>query len=297
MTTLRYWFAGLLFESDLPIPEWSAFGTDDGRDDPDARIVLDREGAADVENEALSSVSPGAYRFSVAGVARFLIADGNRIVVAPANGADHGEVRAFLLGSALATLCIQRDVHLLHASVVRTDRTIALCGPRGAGKSTVAAALIHRGATFICDDLGRFDIVDGRAAVHPSAPRLKLHQEALEALAWPVEALGRVHLRSTKLHVPQVPADGRTPVALDDVFLLEWGDGPVGVTSLKGVASLHAMVAAATYHPPLLESMGRIGEHWGRFAALAANVRVHRVVRPRRWSALDAVAAAIEATA
>ena len=171
MSTWCYWFAGLLFESAVPVPEWDAFATGDAGREPDVRILLDHEaaGAADVD-DAKPFVSPGEYRFSVPGVGRFRILDGSRILVAPATGADDREVRLFLLGSALAALGIQRDVLLLHASVVRlADRTIALCGPTGSGKSTIAAALIARGAAFVCDDLGRFDVVDRprrRVSVH-----------------------------------------------------------------------------------------------------------------------------------
>jgi hypothetical protein len=298
VTRWRYWFAGLLFESAVQIPEWDAFDTREADRDPDVRIVLDEETAADAAGDDAPVVTPDEYRFVVRGVARFQILGGRRISVAPAAGADVREVRLFLLGSALAALCMQREVLLLHASVVRLgSRTIALCGPAGSGKSTTAAALIERGGAFVCDDLGRFDAVDGRAVVFPSTPRLKLHPEALAALPWPSGGFERVHSRATKFHVSQVHGDPRSPVPLDAIYLLEWADGAVGVTTLTGVSSLRAVVASGTYRPDLLGPMGQLTGHWQRCAALAACLSVHRLARPRQWTALDAAVTALETIA
>lgn len=297
MSTWRYWFGGLLFESALHVPEWDAFASDEAGREPDVRILLDDDAAADAD-DAPPVASPDEYRFSVRGVGRFRIVSGARIIVAPAEGADEREVRLFLLGSALAALGIQRDVLLLHASVVRlADRTIALCGPTGSGKSTIAAALIDRGAAFVCDDLGRFDVIDGRAVVFPSTPRLKLHPESLDALPWSAQDFDRVHARARKFHVPQVHGDSRSPVPLDAIYLLAWADGAVGVTTLTGIASLRALVDAATYRSALLDPMGKVGAHWERCAAVAARTSIHRLARPRQWSALPAVVAALEGNA
>jgi hypothetical protein len=294
MMRRRYWFAGLLFESALQISEWDAFDAGEAGGEPDVRIALGEEVGAGDEPPIITR---DEYRFFVRGVARFQILHGRRILVSPAAGADDREVRVFLLGSALAALCAQRGLLLLHASVVRlVDRTIALCGPAGAGKSTTAAALIERGGSFVCDDLARCDLIDGQAVVFPSTPRLKLHPEALAALPWPSRGLERVHSRATKFHVSQGHADPRAPVALDSICLLEWGDA-VAVTALTGVSSLKAVVAAGTYRPDLLVPMGQVGEHWQRCAALTACVSVHRLTRPREWSALDAAVIAIEAIA
>lgn len=287
MTTWRYRFAGLLFESALHLPEWDAFSSSEVDQDPDVRIILDGEAQAGPAADDGRLVRPDEYAFFVRNVGRYQVLDGRRIVVAREPDARSGELRLFLLGSALAAVCCQRGLLLLHASVVRlAARTVALCGPVGSGKSALAAALIGYGASFVCDDLGRFDASDGSATVYPSTPRIKLRPETLASLAWPSDGLERVHARATKFYVPQVHCDPWSPIPLHAIFVLEWSDGPVRATALTGVSALRALVAAATYRPGFLEPMGQLAAHWQRCAALAAGAKVYRLTRPRVWSAM-----------
>jgi hypothetical protein len=280
----RYRFAGLNVESAIHLPEWESFVRADTGVTPDVRITLDDDDAS------------GDVDVSVPDVARFRIAGGERIVVTPATGSSPAEVRLYLLGSALAAVCQQRGVLLLHASVTSlSGKAVALCGPAKSGKSTLAAALVDRGATFVCDDLGRFDAHDGRVWVHPSTPRMKLSPEALDTLGWPIDRFTRVHPKTTKLHVPQHHADPWTPVPLHAICVLEWADGPARAARLTGAAGLAALVAAATYRPGLLESNAQLAVHWQQCAALAAGVPIYRVTRAQSWSAIDGAVAAIAA--
>jgi hypothetical protein len=283
LTARHYRFAGLRFASALPLPEWDDFTCGDADGPIDARITIGDRDAA----------QPGEYRFAVDGVAQYRIAGGDRIDVSIAPGAADGEVRLFLLGTALAALCVQRGVLLLHASVVRAGgRTIALCGPQQSGKSTLAAALVGRGAAFVCDDLARFGRDGCDSVVYPSTPRMKLSPQALASLDWPAERFPRVHPRAVKFHVPQVHGDPWSPVPLHAICLLEWADGAAATARLRGTAALTAFVNAATYRPRLLEPMGRLAAHWQQYAAIAAATPVYRLTRARRW---DAAAGAIDA--
>lgn len=293
MTRRRYRFAGLLFESTLDLPEWKAFACrKDGA--PDVRIVVGDEAHVPPRQAQPQFGESEDYRLSVPAVGTFRIVSGERIVVLPASGVDPGELRVFLLGSALAALCCQRGLLLLHASVVRVaTRTVALCGPAGSGKSTLAAALVDEGASFVCDDLARFDVREGRPVVYPSTPRLKLSPAAVDTLGWPAHRLTRVHGRATKFQVPQAHRDPWSPVPLDAICLLEWTDGPVTVRPLRGLRALRGLITAATYRPRLLERMDREAAHWQQCAALAAGTRIYELRRPRTWGAMRGVIDAI----
>jgi hypothetical protein len=295
MTVWRYRFAGLLFESALHLPEWAAFGSGEAAMDPDVVIALDNAPRVPGTDEP-PVVRPDEYSFFMRDAGRYRVLDGRRIVVTPVMGAGGRELRLFLLGSALGALCYQRGLLLLHASVVRLGaRAIALCGSAGSGKSSLAAALIERGAAFVCDDLGRFDTASGRAIVYPSTPRLKLWREALDALPRRHDALERDHFRAEKFHLPQTLRNPWSPVPLDAIYLLEWNDGSANATVLSGVPALRSLVTSATYRPDLLEAMGQIATHWQRCAAIAAGTSVYRLARPRAWHAMGAAIDAIEA--
>ncbi len=286
MTAWRYRFAGLLFESALHLPEWEAFAITEASPIPDARIVVERDaGAAPAESE---------YCFSVPDVGEYRILNGERIAIFPAPDVPDARLRVFLMGSALAALAVQRGLLFLHGSAVRlAGRTIALCGPAGSGKSSLAAALLARGASFVCDDLGRFDVDAGRAVVYPSTPRLKLSPETLAALDWRPDGCARVFPGARKFHVPQTLDDAWSPVPLDAICVLDWDGNPVCVTRLSGREALQALVAAATYRPGMLDAHGRLGHHWAQCVELTAAVPVYRLTRARTWDAIDDVIAAI----
>src|SRR5262245_4187680 len=176
--------------------------------------------------------------FSIPEVGRYKVIEGREIVVMPAPGVGARELRLYLLGPAWVLLCYQLDLLLLHASAVQSgDSAVAFCGPSGAGKSTMATTLACRGYPLISDDLSRVDIGAGQVPlIWPTAARLKLWRDALDALGWPVDGLERDHYRMDKFHVPW-PRDGMSqPVPLRAVYVLEWGEP--NLIHLTGTAAL-----------------------------------------------------------
>ena len=80
-------------------------------------------------------------------VARFLLRDGREITFEAEPGADAGDIPLYLLGTAYGILLHQRRQIVLHGSAVRVgDKAVLFCGPSGAEKSTMAAALVQRAA-------------------------------------------------------------------------------------------------------------------------------------------------------
>ena len=212
MTTWRYRFAGVLFESVIQLPEWDAFAAADAKGAPDARILLegDRDAAA----------ADGEYSISIPSVGRYRIHGGERIVFAPTAEASAGEVRLFLLGSALAALCTQRGLLLLHASVVRlAGRTVALCGPR----DRASPLSPQRSSTAVRRWFRRPGPIRNIWRTRhrlSSIPRMKLSPEALQALRWPADRFARVHPRDQVSRAAGAD-DPWSPVPLHAICVLE----------------------------------------------------------------------------
>jgi len=90
----------------------------------------------------------------VKAVGRFLLEGGRTIRLQREPGATDAEVEAFLVGPVAGVLLHQRGVLPLHASCVETGcGAIALTGNAGRGKSTIAAAMVKRGAVLMSDDI------------------------------------------------------------------------------------------------------------------------------------------------
>jgi hypothetical protein len=140
-----------------------------------------------LEGEALNAYTqakPGELLFSIPGVARFRVHDGDTIEYQEENGADPGLVSLYLHGTARGALIHQRGELPLHAATLvppGKETGLAICGPSGAGKSTLAIELVRRGWLLVADDTTRVTCEDGKLLAWPSRDTIKLWKDACEA--------------------------------------------------------------------------------------------------------------------
>ncbi len=140
---------------------------------------------------------------------RFMVRDGRQVVVDEATAANLGDVEALLLGAVAGVLLHQRGDLVLHASgVVIGGRAVALAGPSGRGKSTLAAALAALGYAPLCDDLFRVRLADDGVWAIPGSSRLRLWPQAAVLLSHAPETLatGRPGHPKRLLVLPPAPA-------------------------------------------------------------------------------------------
>ncbi len=252
-----YEYAGLRVASEMLLPEWAPFERAAPNGTPDVAICLSQNRDHEVSTGAERVVTATECRFAVPGVGSFRVHDGNRIIVAPAQGAEQRQLRPWLIGSAWGSLCYQRGLFLIHASAVMVgNEAVLFCAPAKGGKSTMAAELTRRGYPLLSDDLCHLDIPpEGVPMVYPSVPRLKLWSDAVGQLGWNRERLEPDQSRAGKFHLVEI-ANTRTQTApVRGIYLLEWGE--FRTSRLSGLAALRRFLAASTYRPELLASAGR----------------------------------------
>jgi hypothetical protein len=112
----------------------------------------------------------------------FYISPGERRVdIYPEADADQRVIGLLLAGQIAVFVLHQRGVPTLHASAVVTKHgAAAFLGPRGQGKSTMAASFLRRGATLLTDDVLPLSCRDGSVYGSPGLPLMKLWPEAAE---------------------------------------------------------------------------------------------------------------------
>lgn len=124
------------------------------------------------------------YRLLYADGTEFRVdAAGTRVACTWAPALTLADAATYLLGSLFGFVLRLRGIPSLHASAVALgDRSVAICGPAGAGKSTTAAAFASRGRPVLADDIVPLvDTADG-VFVHAAYPHLRLWPDVLPAL-------------------------------------------------------------------------------------------------------------------
>lgn len=210
----------------LPLPDLIPWTGDDRAPDlvVDLGPVPERLPDLTVDRPLLQIAGDGTCRFAMPGVAAYLIDPaGTRVTIDPALPLDASDIRVFLLGTVFAVLCYRRGLLPLHASCVRIgNAAVALAGPSGIGKSTLAAAFVRRGHALLADDV---TVVDAAAAsgawVRPAFPRLKLWRDAVERMGVPVDNLEPVRLGLAKFNLSFVDHFHAEPLPLRAVVHLQ----------------------------------------------------------------------------
>jgi hypothetical protein len=128
-----------------------------------------------------------ALLFDAAGVALYYAPSPEQLFIEPYHGANAQDVSELLIATALPMLIWMRGGILLHAAGIvpaGLDKAIAIAGPSGVGKSTLAAGLIVAGGRLVGDDSlwltlhGDAPIVSGLSATlfrsnGPNIPRIE----------------------------------------------------------------------------------------------------------------------------
>lgn len=131
--------------------------------------------------------------------------------------------------------------HCLHASAVGLEAgVVAFTAAAGGGKTTLAAELVARGATFFCDDVLALEPGDGRVLAHPGPPFASL-DAGLAPLA---QRIGRARGRIGEELWVKVERRASAPAPLAAVVLLERraggpaepAIGPADFFALRGAA-------------------------------------------------------------
>lgn len=226
----------------------------------------------------------GQFQLEVARVARYRVSGGNEILVQPLPGADPGDVRLFLLGSALGALLHQRGLLALHAGAVEVHgRAVAFAGRSGAGKSTLVAHLRQRGYRMLGDDLLAVNVdAQGQPWAQPGFARVKLWADALQHLPHCPEGLARSNSRLDKylLATQEDFRDRPLPLARLYILVENWAGDDIHLESVSGLEALRA-IARETYKPRQLRAMGLEQRHFALCGRTAARIQVAVLRRPK----------------
>ena len=289
---------GLRIRSWLPLPELLP-APDDGAAH-DVEIVCGVV-PADLPEARLGGrwyqSAPGKMLLRVEGVARYLASEGRRVTIAPEAGSDLDEVRAFLLTVVFGALLHQRDDFVLHGSAIAVGgESVAFLGFSGAGKSTTAAAFRRRGHAVLTDDLCVVrPTAEGRSAIHPSFPHMKLWLDSLQELELSPAGLRRIRHKLEKRTLPLGAEFARAALPIRKLYVLRATDlAELSLVAAAGPEKFQ-ILKNQTYRFGFLEGGEQQPRHFEQALRLAQEVPVVIARRPRESFRLDELVELIDA--
>ena len=265
--------------------------------DPPTRIRLDPEGVArrwetsgttprrlgelragEHPYLTVDVAEPGGYLLWAEGHGRVLIAaDGGELLCDPADG--RPEWVTILWAQALPFAATLRGLEVLHAAGVAIGGgALLLAGQPGAGKSSLAAALVRRGAGLLGDDALALERRGDSLIAHPSAGLLHLRPSEDARLS----AAARAELGDATKLGDATEIGGRrryaravaSPAPLAGLLLLERSTRDPVIERLDPVDPFELL--ASTFNRSI-RTPERLRRQLDLAAALAATGRVHRL--------------------
>jgi hypothetical protein len=201
------------------------------------------------------------------------------------------QVTPYILGPIFGVLLRQRGVTCLHASAAANGgEAVAFVGGAGAGKSTIAAALVLRGWTALADDITALEERNGRFYAAPAYPALNLWPDSVCLLHGSDDALPTVFPSWEKRRM-QLTGDGHSfaseALPLIAVYLLgePCSDDEFEVEGVEGQAAFVALVAN-TYANNTISPQIRARE-FSVLGHLVSSVPVRRLAAKRGQIDLD----------
>jgi hypothetical protein len=160
------------------------------------------------------------FWLSIPSVARFLITEGNKIIIDPVSSVDENSLRAFVLESCLGVLLLQRNVLLLHGGAIkRKNESIAFLSAPGTGLSTLMAALLKRGYSLLTDKICAIDTF-GCALAGTGCVELRRH--VADAIGFKPETLTQIRPGINKWRVLAGRQHCLAPTPIKAIYVLNF---------------------------------------------------------------------------
>jgi hypothetical protein len=183
--------------------------------------------------------------------AEFLIRqDGGEVRAEASNEISDGELASLLEGVILGGAMRLLGNACIHATVLTAEgRAIALLGQSGAGKSSLAWAMIRLGCRLLSDDFAAFSFRDDVLFVQPGRTKLRLWPDAVKRLmveASSVELLYPLVAESEKLVVTEPEAVESVPTRLHEIYLLNRRDARLSEPLIEEMPLSQRLVTLAS---------------------------------------------------
>ena len=192
----------------------------------DSLVTRVMAGSRSIQNPgARFEFSPNAMFARWDRVGKVLVRNGTDVIVEAEEGVTPEDLGPFLTGPVLVALLHQRGRFVLHASCVSINGVATVfVGPKGYGKSTLAAHLKARGHRLISDDIVPLSAGSDGIRMEPGFPRIKLYDDSIEAFGGNPTDCPTIHRFASKRSFQIKDPYDDSPIRLRSIYILDESD-------------------------------------------------------------------------
>jgi hypothetical protein len=228
-------------------------------------------------------ISDNELYFHVYGVAKYYIADGDKIIVEPEEDANIDDIKTYLLGSAFGAILIQRNIVAIHGGAMMVNGKIMIfTGDMGAGKSTLTSALRLDGNKFLADDVSVIGTTkEGVTVVYPGYPQQKLCKDIMLKFGYDTTKFKKINSDRNKFALPVLGDFVKEPIQLGSIIELTVGDvDEVKIAEMKGSEKLK-VIYKNIYRKEFIDDTGLRPAYFKNFINVVKKVSLYRITRPK----------------
>lgn len=234
-------------------------------------------------------LSKSKFKFDLKNVAKYCVNNGNCITVEPYKNADMGTIKAYLMGTGMGVLLIQREMTAIHGSSIDMDGyTVIFTGECGAGKSTLSSALRKKGYGILADDLSVVTFSDEHIpVVQPAFPQQRLCRDTAERLGYDLSTLSLACIGEDKLVVNTGESFRTNALPLKAIIEIRAEKTEsVKLIKITGIDRIR-YIKRNIYCILLYEKIGLSLGYIQQYINLAKNVKVYSLIRPAGQFTID----------
>lgn len=283
MNKYFYKVYGLILESEICMPELLSVKNDKYDDSISIKYSdMPQRIKCEISKKRNFSFTKEESWFVINNIAIFRVCNGKEITIESLGGSEE-KIKAFILGSSLGCILIQRNIPAIHGgAIISNDKAMIITGDMGAGKSTLTSNLRINGYKFLADDVSAINLYDDYAVVKPAYPQQKLCRDCALMLGLKIEDLKSIEDGRDKFAISckdQFEEEDKTLKAVFEI-VISHGIESVNIREITGIEKVKSLIKNI-YRIDIAASMGIEGEYFNNIIKLAKHIKFYRIQRPK----------------